>query len=266
MGLIKRIVIKLDKEIFESKLHSFYVNRFAIRKQLNHRYSEFNYAMLIQYAENQAGMLNLLCDKYGSDKGQSRRDGHPYPWPSHTFTDVYELLFQLRRFDVQKVIECGIGTDNPDLASSMGVNGKPGASLRVWRDYFVNAEVIGIDIDEDILFEEERIKTYKCDQTSKSSIENFISDAGIEDKSVDIIIDDGLHVFHAGTALFESLNRCLADTGLYVIEDVSGSDYFKYKDYFAELKSEFRARFVNLQRPMLRINGNRLIVISRASA
>ena len=34
----------------------------------------------------------------------------------------------------------------------MGIKGKPGASLRVWKDYFPNANIIGVDIDENILF------------------------------------------------------------------------------------------------------------------
>lgn len=266
MDLIKRIIIKLDKIFFANRLLRFYANQIFFRKQLNHRSPDFNYAMTVQYAENKTGLLNLLCDKYGSDKGESKSDGNPYPWLSHTYTDVYELLFQLRRFDVQKVIECGLGTNNPNLASNMGINGKPGASLRVWRDYFVNAEVIGIDVDKNILFGEKRIKTYQCDQTSKASIESFIANAGVAGKSVDIIIDDGLHEFHGGVSLFESLNRCLIENGLYVIEDVTGPDYVKYKDYFAGLKSEFRVRFVNLHCPKrLSIGDNRLLVISRAS-
>ena len=35
---------------------------------------------------------------------------------------------------------------------NMTASGKPGASLRVWRDYFNNAQVIGADIDKRILF------------------------------------------------------------------------------------------------------------------
>ena len=33
----------------------------------------------------------------------------------------------------------------------MSINGKPGASLRAWRDYFVNSVVYGADIDKNIL-------------------------------------------------------------------------------------------------------------------
>ena len=39
------------------------------------------------------------------------------------------------------VFECGLGTNNPDLQGNMTVDGMPGASLRVWRDYFKNAQI-----------------------------------------------------------------------------------------------------------------------------
>ena len=54
-----------------------------------------------------------------------------------------------------KVFEFWVGTNNPNLASSMGVLENPGASLRDWRDYFPNALVFGADIDIEILFTDE---------------------------------------------------------------------------------------------------------------
>ena len=39
----------------------------------------------------------------------------------------------------------------------MGTEGKPGASLRAFRDFCMNAEVIWADIDKRILFKEDRI-------------------------------------------------------------------------------------------------------------
>lgn len=100
--------------------------------------------------------------------------------------------------DIQLLIECGVGTNNINFSSSMGINGKPGASLRMWRDFFPNAKIIGVDIDKKVLFEEERIETYYCDQLKAISIENFSKKANLLENSVDIIIDDGLHNFKAG--------------------------------------------------------------------
>ena len=86
-------------------------------------------------------------------------------------------------------MECGIGTNNPALKSSMGVAGKPGASLRDCGRIFSITNILGCDIDDDILFSEERINTFHCDQTSPESIKSFLSNAEITG-SVDIIIDD----------------------------------------------------------------------------
>lgn len=251
---------------FKNRFARFIKNYVGFYRQLSHRKEDYGYQMTVQYGKGEGGHLNLLCDNYGSDKGEANASGHPYPWPSHSYTDVYELLFQLRRNDVRKVVECGLGTNNPNYTSNMGSNGKPGASLRVWRDYFENAEVIGMDIDEGVLFEEERIKTYQCDQTSKASIDAFIDKAEIANDSVDVFIDDGLHEYRAGTSLFEAAIKCLSKNGIYIIEDVNGDDYIKYKDYFLAIREKYRVRFFNLHRPHMPVGDNRLIIITHASS
>ena len=60
-------------------------------------------------------------------------------------------MFDHSRKGVKKIFECGIGTNNPDIPSSMGKQYTPGGSLKMWRDYFPNAEVYGADVDKDIL-------------------------------------------------------------------------------------------------------------------
>ena len=77
------------------------------------------------------------------------------------------------REEISNLLEIGLGSNNTDLVSSMGKEGKPGASLRAFRDFCINAEVIGADIDKRILFKEDRIKTFYVDQTNNSSLDNF---------------------------------------------------------------------------------------------
>ena len=116
--------------------------------------------------------------------------------------DHYHDIFSHCRKNITKVFECGIGTNNPSFSSNMGTCGQPGASLRAWRDYFPNAEVIGVDIDKHIIFSEERINTFYVDQTSKESIEKMWDIVRTND--FDLMIDDGLHTFEAGVCLFEN--------------------------------------------------------------
>jgi hypothetical protein len=180
------------------------------------------------------GELALLCDIYGSDKGSMTDDPgqHPYaPLPAHSYTDVYEALFRHNGFreNVRSVFECGIGTNDTALNSNMTANGKSGASLRVWRDYFINAVIHGADIDINILFEEDRIWTGYMDQTCAEDVKAFFVQAGRE--SFDLMIDDGLHTFEAARCLFENSFEYLAANGLYVIEDLPLSEIRKFYLY-----------------------------------
>jgi hypothetical protein len=141
----------------------------------------------------------------------------------------------------------------------MGINGQPGASLRVWRDYFPNATVFGADIDRNILFEEQRIKTHYMDQLNPESISKFWSfTAGGE---FDLMIDDGLHTFEAGSTLFSHSFDYLSTGGVYVIEDVSLEDLSKYKGFFED--TNYVVDFIILERPKIYVDGNCLIVIRK---
>jgi hypothetical protein len=257
---MKHLVSKIDFYLFNSSIRKAYKN-WQDKTLYKHRSEFFRYGHTGEYIKNNHSTINILCDKYGSDKGEVSSENNPYYWASHNYADIYDLLFRLRRNDVQLVLECGLGTNNPDLISSMEINGKPGASLRLWRDYFPKAQIIGIDIDSDILFSDDRIETYQCDQTSSESIENFCKLASLSAASVDIIIDDGLHEFHAGKSLFESMNKYLTKDGMYIIEDVIPNDYRLYKDYFAKTRDKFTIQIFNLHRPNLPVRDNRLIII-----
>ncbi len=211
------------------------------------------------YNRRADSLLNALCDKYGSDKGEIIPDGHPYPWVSHTYADVLERLFGHCREHVRYVFECGLGTNNPSLASSMGENGKPGASLRMWREYFPNAQIFGADIDADILFQEDRIATFACDQTDAEQVAALWEK--IPDVQFDLFIDDGLHTYEAGVALFEHAFHKVREGGIYIIEDVTFESLVKFANYF-EGKS-FAHEFVTLHRPNVPLGDNSQVIIRR---
>jgi hypothetical protein len=211
------------------------------------------------YKRDPGQELSLLCDFYGSDKGESKEFGHPYAWPSHSYADYYTRIFSHCRGNVKRVFECGIGTNNPTVDSSMGITGKPGASLRVWRDYFPNALIIGADIDRNILFEEERIKTFYIDQLNPKTILDFWS--LVDGDEFDLMIDDGLHIFDAGSTLFQYSFEYLATGGVYVIEDVSLADLLKYKEFFHN--TNYLVDYVILERRNRYVDGNCLIVIRK---
>lgn len=221
--------------------------------------NSFDYRFTVSYAKDSRNPIAQLCDKYGSDKGEIKPSGHPYPWQSMTYADFYWHRFRHFRRAVSRVFECGLGTNNPGFESSMGVAGKPGASLRVWRDYFPKALVIGADIDKGVLFEEERIRTYYVDQTNPASVASLWSNVGLDD--FDLMIDDGLHEFQAGICLFQNSISRLSPEGLYIIEDVDVGDLPKYKAFFEG--RDFVSSYVTLYRPREDSGDNNLVVISR---
>jgi len=221
--------------------------------------SDLPYKFIIHHKKNHNDHLSVLCDKWGSDKGGIKKANRSYSWEPHTYTDFYSHIFSHCRNDILRVFECGIGTNNPKLRSSMGTKGSPGASLRVWRDYFPNAMIIGADIDRDILFKEKRIKTFFIDQLNPKVISNFWKTISLSD--FDLIIDDGLHTFEAGICLFKNSIKHLSNEGIYVIEDVSIPDLFRYKDFF--IKTNYILEYVTMFRPNHEINDNNLIVIRK---
>ena len=98
----------------------------------------------------------------------------------------------------------------------MGKFGKPGASLRAFSQYFPNSEIFGADVDKNILFNSENIKTFYLDQNDISTFDHKL----IENKKFDLIIEDGLHMQSANlNTLRFSLDR-LNENGILVIEDI----------------------------------------------
>ena len=135
------------------------------------------------------------------------------------------------------MLELGLGTNNPDVLSNMGVFGAPGASLRGWRDLFPQASVYGADIDRRILFEEDRIKTFYCDQLDKSSIRALWSQPALRD-GADIIIEDGLHTFEANISFLEASLDHLRPGGIYVVEDIGWEDIERWYERLDKVYSK----------------------------
>ena len=174
---------------------------------------------------NTNNYLSELCELYGSDKGFVNIEKKtPYDWDPHAYSIIYNNLFSHCRENIKLVFECGIGTNNLNFESNMTLNGKPGASLKVWKDYFVNAQIFGADIDRNILFKEDRIETYHVNQLDQESIIKMWNN--IKKKDFDLIIDDGLHNYKAALTLFLNSYEKLKKGGIYIIEDVD----FEYLD------------------------------------
>ena len=205
-----------------------------------------------------------LCEimgRHGSDKGH--RDIMS-SW--HNYTQYYHKLFADMRMTSLRVFELGLGTNNPNIKSNMGIHGTPGASLRGWNEYFPFSQVFGADIDQDILFSEDGIQTYWCDQTDPISILRMWESECLQEP-FDIIVDDGLHEIHANVCFFELSFYKVKKNGYYIIEDVLGSRL----TYWNQKLTEWRERFPMFEYEVVTIPSlrndidNNLIVARRTS-
>ena len=166
--------------------------------------------------------LTELMNFYGSDKGG--RNNH------HNYSDYYSELLYNQRKRIKNFLEIGLGTNDISMASNMGKEGIPLASLKAWRDYFENANIYGADIDKNILKNDTRIKTFFVDQTNPETIKLMFEKIGVN--KFDIILEDGLHEYSANICFFENSIDFLSDDGIYIIEDVYFKDKEKFINYF----------------------------------
>ena len=148
--------------------------------------------------------------KYGATKFQ----GDVYP--GQTFELIYDDIFASFRLKSSlKFLEIGI---------------QEGASLRVWKEYFPYAQIIGIDNDVSSLFEEDRITTYLIDQSDEKALRELL---GMYE-NFDIVVDDGGHI---SAQQIISLNVLLPYTKyVYCIEDLDTS----YPEIFPKHSEEGR--------------------------
>lgn len=135
--------------------------------------------------------LDDLAELYATDKGPT----------THHYTRVYEQLLQQYRGDSVRLLEIGV---------------LMGASLRMWRDYFPNGYIVGMDNDLKIP-EERRINLFYGDQGRAVEL----IDLGKKHGPFDIIIDDGSHQHaHQMISFYTLFPEYLNPGGLYFIEDV----------------------------------------------
>jgi len=89
----------------------------------------------------------------------------------------------------------------------------------MWKEYFPNAQIFGLDIVDKSFVDEPRIKTFQGDQTDPAVLNAIVKEAG----TLHLVIDDGSHRPADIIASFNLLFPLLADDGIYVIEDTQTS-------------------------------------------
>ena len=133
--------------------------------------------------------LKQICSMYSTDKNCL-----------HCYVDeVYEDLFKDIRISAKRILE--IGVDN-------------GGSILMWREYFLEANIIGIDNkDCPQLADRERVEFIATDAYNIELVDRLPND-------FDVIIDDGPHTLESMTFVIKEYINKINQNGMIVIEDI----------------------------------------------
>jgi len=149
--------------------------------------------------------LTDLAKKYQTDK-----------WGAHRYTPHYERHLGYLRDEKFTLLEFGIG--------GYRATGRGGASLRMWKEFFPNARILGVDVEDKTFVNDDRITAYVGSQTDESLITSIIRDFG----DVKVVIDDGSHQNAHVRASFAFVFPLLGDRTHYIIEDLQTSYWPRY--------------------------------------
>lgn len=149
---------------------------------------------------SRAGDLTWLGRHFKTDKAGT-----------HQYTQHYARHFAHLRDREVVVLEIGIGGYSRE--------GAGGASLRMWKHYFRNGRIHGLDIEDKSFVDEDRIRSFQGSQDDPDLLRRIVDEIG----RPDVVIDDGSHRPEHILATFDVLFPLLADDGIYVVEDTQTS-------------------------------------------
>lgn len=132
---------------------------------------------------------------------------------SHSYLELYNSLLTHKKNTAKYVLEVGIG----DFEE------KNGGSIKLWRDYFTNATVYGLDILPqsrvmDNLLNDDRIVLYTSTDAYNTAVFNELILA--KNIKFDFLLDDGPHTRESMTQFIQLYTQVMADDGILIVEDI----------------------------------------------
>jgi len=153
-------------------------------------------------------LINLVDSKY-TDKNTT-----------HSYLELYEKLLTSKKETATHVLEVGIG----DFGQ------KNGGSIKLWKDYFTNATIYGLDILPierviDELLNNDRVILYtNTDAYDADFCTNTFLNKNIQ---FDFMLDDGPHSLESMKQFIRLYSQVMKDDGILIIEDVQSMDWIE---------------------------------------
>ena len=162
-----------------------------------------------------ANRLTALANRYGTDKGSSRR--------GHHYTRIYSELFEPLRDRPVRLLEIGLmglkrgGWNDDKLRDSGEARGRDAPSLRLWTHYFPRGEIFGFDFNDFADVKVARCRIFRGDASRPDDLLETMKAIGGQ---LDIIIDDASHASDHQQVTLGTLFPFVAPGGVYIIEDL----------------------------------------------
>jgi len=125
---------------------------------------------------------------------------------THSYLPLYQQLLGGKKETAKNVLEVGIWN---------------GGSIKMWSDFFVNANVYGLDIINDVwdgIKNNEKIILYTS--TDAYNEDFFIDKFLNQNIKFDFMLDDGPHSLESMIQFIRLYSKIMADDGILIIEDV----------------------------------------------
>ena len=153
----------------------------------------------------------------------------------HSYLGLYEKLLSPKKYTAKNVLEIGIG---PFKLQN-------GGSIKLWKDYFTNATVYGLDIipKEYVIQELVNDKRVVLFTSTNAYDEKFFNENFLKKNlKFDFMLDDGPHTLESMKTFIRLYSKIMTDDGILIIEDVQSISWIPilYREVPEDLKKFVR--------------------------
>ena len=169
---------------------------------------------------NKINVLERLIDNSITDKNTI-----------HSYLPLYEKLLTSKKETAKCVLEVGIYN---------------GGSIKLWKDFFTNAVVHGVDIiDINTVWSEIKNNRDIVLHTSTNAYDSDFVTTNFLNQNIqfDFLLDDGPHTLESMKQFIRLYSQVMADDGILIIEDVQAWEWI---DVLKNEVPEHLKEFVNV--------------------
>ena len=133
---------------------------------------------------------------------------------THSYLSLYQQLLESKKDTATHVLEVGV---------------QYGGSIKLWKDFFTNATVVGVDVmKKEGVWEEilhDRIQLYT--ESNAYDTDFFVSTFLEKEPRFDFLLDDGPHTLDSMVRFIQLYSQVMKENGILIIEDVQAYEWFE---------------------------------------